>query len=57
MSEDTKAKQAVKSLPPIEKAAILLMSLGEDNAAEVLRHMGPKEVQKIGLSMAKLQKR
>ena len=25
------------------------------NAAEVLRHMGPKEVQKIGLSMAKLQ--
>ncbi len=42
-------------LPAIEKAAILLMSLGEDQAAEVLRHMGPKEVQKIGLCMAKLQ--
>lgn len=45
----------LKSLPPLERAAILLMSLGEDNAAEVLRHMGPKEVQKIGLCMARLQ--
>jgi flagellar motor switch protein FliG len=54
--QETKDSQdLVKSLPPIEKAAILLMSLGEENAAEVLRHMGPKEVQKIGLCMAKLQ--
>lgn len=55
-NQDTKAKQElVKSLPAIEKAAILLMSLGEDNAAEILRHMEPKEVQKIGLSMAQLK--
>lgn len=38
----------------VERAAILLMSLGEENAAEVLKHMGPKEVQKIGSSMASL---
>ena len=38
----------------VENAAILLMSLGEKEAAEVLRHMEPKEVQKIGTAMATL---
>lgn len=38
-----------------EKAAVLLMSLGVQTAAEVLKHMGPKEVQKIGVAMAGLQ--
>lgn len=37
-----------------ERAAILMMSLGEQNAAEVLKHMAPKEVQKIGVVMASL---
>jgi len=37
-----------------ERAAILLMSLGEKEAAEVLKLMGPKEVQKIGSVMATL---
>jgi len=35
-----------------QMAAVLLMSVGEDIAAEVLKHMGPKEVQKIGLEMS-----
>ena len=34
-------------------AAILLMSLGEEEAAEVFRHLSPKEVQKIGETIAK----
>lgn len=38
----------------IEKAAILLISLGEADAAEILKHMGPKEVQMIGQAMAQL---
>lgn len=38
----------------IEKAAILLISLGESDAAEVLKHLGPKEVQRIGEAMTKL---
>ncbi len=38
----------------VERAAILLLSLGEQEAAEVLRHMEPKEVQKIGAAMANL---
>ncbi len=35
-----------------DRAAVLLLTLGEENAAEVLKHMGPKEVQKVGLAMA-----
>jgi flagellar motor switch protein FliG len=37
-----------------ERAAILLLTLGEQEAAQVLRHMGAKEVQRIGAAMAKL---
>ncbi|MGB5518745.1 MAG: flagellar motor switch protein FliG, partial [Gammaproteobacteria bacterium] len=37
-----------------ERAAIFMMSLGEHGAAEVLKHMGPKEVQEIGSAMASL---
>ncbi len=36
----------------VQRAAVLLLSLGEADAAEVLRHMDPKEVQKIGIAMA-----
>ncbi|MDR6673056.1 flagellar motor switch protein FliG [Xanthomonas translucens] len=35
-----------------QRAAVLLLSLGEADAAEVLKHMDPKEVQKIGIAMA-----
>jgi len=38
----------------MEKTAIFLMSIGEAEAAEVLRHMGPKEVQSIGEAIAQL---
>lgn len=38
----------------ILKSAILLMSIGEEEAAEVLKFLGPKEVQKIGTAMATL---
>ena len=37
-----------------ERAAILLMTLGEQTAAEVLRHMGAKDVQRVGTAMAQL---
>jgi len=39
----------------ITKSAILLMSLGEAQAAEVLRHLAPREVQKLGQAMARLR--
>ncbi|MFT5350750.1 MAG: flagellar motor switch protein FliG [Planctomycetota bacterium] len=34
-----------------QRAAVLLMTIGEDSASEVLKHMGPKEVQRIGIAM------
>ena len=39
----------------ITKSAILLMSLGEDEAAEVFKHLGPRDVQKISSAMATLK--
>jgi flagellar motor switch protein FliG len=39
----------------VEDAAILLMSLGEEEAAEVFRHLSPKEVQKLGETIAKMR--
>ncbi|OOZ42125.1 flagellar motor switch protein FliG [Solemya pervernicosa gill symbiont] len=44
--------EAAPKLTGTERAAILLLTLGEQEAAEVLRHMGPKEVQKVGAAMA-----
>ena len=38
----------------IQKSAILLMALGEEEAAEVFKHLSPKEVQKLGTAMAAL---
>src|SRR5690625_5038614 len=39
----------------IERAAILLLSLGEDAAAEVFKYLSAREVQQVGLAMANLQ--
>jgi len=38
----------------LEQAAILMMTLGETDAAKVLKELGPKEVQTIGTAMASL---
>ncbi|MGC7405537.1 flagellar motor switch protein FliG [Pandoraea pneumonica] len=39
----------------LQRSAILLMSLGEDEAAEVFKYLAPREVQKIGAAMASLR--
>jgi flagellar motor switch protein FliG len=39
----------------LENAAILLMSLGEEEAAEVFKHLAPKEVQRLGETIAKMK--
>lgn len=38
----------------LEKAAILLLSLGEQEAAQILKHLEPREVQIVGKTMASL---
>jgi len=37
----------------LENAAILMMSLGEEEASEVFKHLSPKEVQKLGEAIAR----
>ncbi|MBS0356116.1 MAG: flagellar motor switch protein FliG [Proteobacteria bacterium] len=39
----------------LEKGALLLLTLGADEAAEVLKQLGPREVQKLGAAMASMQ--
>jgi len=43
------------NIPLLDQAAILLLSLGEKEAAEILKHLGPKEVQRIGTAMTSLE--
>lgn len=43
-----------KNLSGVERAAILMLALGEKDAASILSHMGPKEVQELGLAMANM---
>lgn len=42
-------------LSGVERSAVLLLTLGEEEAASVMKHMEPKEVQKIGMAMASLK--
>ncbi len=41
--------------PNLERCAILMMSLGEDAAAEVFKYLSAREVQAIGTAMAALK--
>jgi flagellar motor switch protein FliG len=59
MAEGTELQKAeatpaydVSKLDGIEKAAILLLSLSEDDAAQILKFMQPKQVQALGSAMA-----
>ncbi len=45
-----------RKISKVDQAAILLMTLGEADAAEILKHLGPKEVQRIGSAMSQLSK-
>jgi len=44
----------VSKLVGVDKAAILLLSLAEDDAAQILKHLEPKQVQKLGTAMAQI---
>jgi flagellar motor switch protein FliG len=39
----------------LENAAILLMTLGEEQAAEVFKHLAPKEVQRLGETITRMK--
>jgi flagellar motor switch protein FliG len=44
----------VSKLEGVDKAAILLLSLSEEDAAQILKHLEPKQVQKLGQAMAQI---
>ncbi len=44
-----------EALKGVEKAAVFLLGVGEQSAAQILQHMAPKEVHKIGAAMATLR--
>jgi len=54
MTEESGENNAVK-VSKNDAAAMLLLSLGEADAAQILKHMGPKEVQRVGTAMAQLK--
>lgn len=39
----------------VMKSAVLMLALGENEAAEVMKYLSPKEVQKLGAAMATLK--
>lgn len=45
----------MESTSTIEKCATIFIALGEEAAAEVMKHMTPKEVQQVGMAMAKIR--
>jgi len=45
----------VDKLDGAEKAAILLLSLSEEDAAQILKHLEPKQVQQVGMVMAAME--
>ena len=53
MSEDERSQ--FERLTGMQKSAILMMLLGEDEASEIVRNLSPKEVQHLGTAMYSVQ--
>ncbi|ATG17835.1 TPA: flagellar motor switch protein FliG [Providencia alcalifaciens] len=43
------------NLTGTEKSAVMLMTLGEDQAAEVFKHLNPKEVQQLSMAVSNMR--
>ena len=50
-NQQEEEKTPYEKLNNTQKCAILMMLLGEEEAAEILRNLGPKEVQQLGKEM------
>ena len=46
------ASEGQNRMSGAERAAVLMLTVGEQSAAEVLKHLGPSEVQALGSAMA-----
>ncbi len=50
-TQEEEEKTPYERLNNTQKCAVLMMLLGEDEAAEILKNLGPKEVQQLGKEM------
>jgi len=48
------SKSESEAIPPLRKAAMLLVVLGEESAADLLQHLSEDEVQKVSREVAKI---
>lgn len=48
-------KALLDSMSGMEMAAVLMLSLSEEDAAQIFRHLEPKQVQRLGMSMASIK--
>ena len=54
-SKEEEEKSQYEQLTSTQKCAILMMLLGEEEASEILKNLGPKEVQQLGKEMYNVQ--
>ncbi len=47
-------EQQAAQMSGVERAAVFLLSLGEENAAAVLKHLDPSQVQNVGAAISNL---
>lgn len=47
-------KKLLETMGGMEKAAMLMLSLSEEDAAQIFRHLEPKQVQRLGMAMASM---
>ena len=53
--KEEEEKSQYEQLTSTQKCAILMMLLGEEEASEILKNLGPKEVQQLGKEMYNVQ--
>ena len=56
MDNAERSDAAVASIPGCEKAALLLLMMGETHAAKVLQQVAPEDVERIGTAMAGIKR-
>jgi flagellar motor switch protein FliG len=56
LATSPKSSESLAELKGIQKAAVLLVAIGEERAGEIFRHLGDTEVEALSLEIAKSRK-
>ena len=55
IKDDGKAQETFESLNGTQKCAILMLLIGEEEAANIMTNLGPDEVKSLGTAMYQVQ--